>query len=75
MLSHNLGAKSAKIMMHSKLQESTSKFCLLSYLTLKGSFLLFQVYRNFAILFSKLSVSTFYKEISKCQQKVQSEKN
>ena len=31
----------------------------------KGRFLLFQVYRNFANLFSKLSVSTFYKEISK----------
>ena len=39
---------------------------------LKGRFLLFQVYRNFANLFSTLSVSTFYKEISKFQQKVQS---
>ena len=39
---------------------------------LKARFLLFQVYRYFANLFSKLSVSTFYKEISKFQQKVQS---
>ena len=39
---------------------------------LKGRFLLFQVYRNFANLFFKLSVSSFYKEISKFQQKVQS---
>ena len=38
----------------------------------KGRFLLFQVYRNFATLFSELLVSTFYKEISKFQQKVQS---
>ena len=41
----------------------------------KGRFLLFQVYRNFANLFFKLSVSTCYKEISKFQQKVQSYKN
>ena len=40
--------------------------------TIKGGFLLFLVYRNFDNLFSKLSVSTFYKEISKFQQKVQS---
>ena len=33
----------------------------------KGRFLLFQVYRNFANLFIKLSVSTFYKQISKFQ--------
>ena len=39
---------------------------------LKGRFLLFQVYRNFANLFFKMSVSTFYKEISKFQQNVQS---
>ena len=39
--------------------------------TLKGRFLLFQVYRNFADLVFKLLVSTFYKEISKFQQKVQ----
>ena len=38
----------------------------------KGRFLLFQVYRNFADLFFKLSVSTFYKEISTFQQKGQS---
>ena len=38
----------------------------------KGRFLLFQVYRSFANLFFKLSVSTFYEEISKFQQKVQS---
>ena len=38
----------------------------------KGRFLLFQVYPNFAYLFFKLSVSTFHKEISKFQQKVQS---
>ena len=38
----------------------------------KGRFLLFQVYRNFANLFFKLSVGTFYKEISKFQRKVQS---
>ena len=31
----------------------------------KGSFLEFQRYHNFANLFSKLSESTFYKEISK----------
>ena len=41
-------------------------------LSFKGRFLLFQVYSNFANLFFKLSVSTFYKEISKFQQKVQS---
>ena len=38
---------------------------------IKGRFLLFQVYRNFAKLFSKLSVNTFYMEISKFQQTVQ----
>ena len=37
----------------------------------KGRFLLFQVYCNFANLFFKLSVSTFYKKIDKFQQKVQ----
>ena len=37
-----------------------------------GRFLLFQVYRNFANLFSKMSVGTFYKVISKFQQNVQS---
>ena len=42
---------------------------------IKGRFLLFQVYCNFANLFFKLSVSTFYKEIRKFQQKVQSYKN
>ena len=42
------------------------------FLTLKGRFLLFRVYHNFANSFSKLSVSTIYKEISKFQQKVQS---
>ena len=46
-----------------------------SQIGLKGRFLLFQVYRNFANLFSKLSVSTFYKLISKFQQIVQSSKN
>ena len=35
---------------------------------IKGRFLLFQVCRNFANLFFKLLVSTFYKEISKFQQ-------
>ena len=38
----------------------------------KGRFLLFQVNRDFDNLFSKLSVRTFYKEIRKFQQKVQS---
>ena len=38
---------------------------------IKGRFLLFQVYRNFANLFFKLSASTFYKEIRKFLQKVQ----
>ena len=38
---------------------------------IKGRFLLFQVYRNFAKAFSNLSVSTFDKEMSKFQQKVQ----
>ena len=33
----------------------------------KGRFLEFRRYHNFANLFSKLSESTFYKEISKCQ--------
>ena len=33
------------------------------------------MYRNFANLFSKLSVSTFYQEISKSQLKVQTQKN
>ena len=42
-----------------------------TYIGIKGRFLLFPVYRNFANLFSKLSVSTFYKEMSKFQQKVQ----
>ena len=37
---------------------------------IKDRFLLFQLYRNFANLFFKLSVSIFYKEISKFQQKV-----
>ena len=40
-------------------------------IVVKGRSLLFQVYRNFANLFFKLSVSTFYKEISKFQHKVQ----
>ena len=44
----------------------------MQHIQLKGRFLLFQVYRYFANLFSKLSVSTFYMEISKFQQKVQS---
>ena len=35
----------------------------------KGRFLLFQEYRSFAHLFLKLSVSIFYKAISKFQQK------
>ena len=35
------------------------------FLYFKGRFLLFQVYRNFANLFFKLSVSIFYHEISK----------
>ena len=42
-----------------------------STVRLKGRFLLFQVYCYFANLFFKLSISTFYKEISKSQQKVQ----
>ena len=58
-----------KLSMHNDL-------CDISFITdlfrFKGRFLLFQVYRNFADLFFKLSVSTFYKEISKFQQKVQS---
>ena len=33
----------------------------------KGRFLKFRSYHNFANLFSKLSESTFYKEISKFQ--------
>ena len=44
-------------------------------ISFKGRFLLFQMYRNFANLFFKLSVSTFYKQISKFQQKIQSKKN
>ena len=43
-----------------------------SLVDFKGRFLLFQVYRSFAYIFSKLSVSTFHKEINKFQQKVQS---
>ena len=35
--------------------------------TLKGRFLKFRRYQNFANLFSKLSETTFYKEISKFQ--------
>ena len=35
--------------------------------TLKGRVLEFRMYHNFANLFSKLSESTFYKEISKFQ--------
>ena len=42
---------------------------------IKGRFLLFQENRNFANLFSKLSVSTFCNVIIKFQQKVQSKKN
>ena len=34
---------------------------------LRGRFLELRIYHNFAILFSKLSESTFYKEISKVQ--------
>ena len=37
---------------------------------LKGRFLKFGRYHNFANLFSKLSETTFYKEISKFQSKV-----
>ena len=37
------------------------------FLTLKGRFLEFRKYHNVANLFSKLSESTFYKEISKFQ--------
>ena len=37
------------------------------YNTLKGRFLKFQRHHNFANLFSKLSESTLYKEISKFQ--------
>ena len=48
------------------------KLAYFSYLVLKGRLLLFQVFCNFAYLFFKLSVSIFYKEISKFQQKVQS---
>ena len=40
------------------------------HFVLKGRFLLFQEYRYFAF-FSKLSVSTFYKEISKYHRKGQ----
>ena len=40
---------------------------LLYILFFKGRFLGFQRYHNFANLFSKLSESTFYKEISKVQ--------
>ena len=50
-------------------------FCWMSFekgVYFKGRFLLFQVYRNFAYLFYKLSVSTFYKEINTFQQKVHS---
>ena len=43
-----------------------------SFPIIKGRFLLFQVYRNFANLIFRLSVSTFYKQISKFQQTVQS---
>ena len=45
------------------------------FVDIKGRFLLFQVYRNFANLFSKWSISTFYMVISKFQQKMQSKKN
>ena len=44
-------------------------------LRVKGRLLLFQLYRNFANLFFKLSVSTFYKERSKFQQRLKSQKN
>ena len=44
----------------------------MSQSVLKGRFLLLQVYGKFASLCSKLSVSTFYKVISKFQQKLQS---
>ena len=37
------------------------------FLTLKGRFLMFRRYHNFANLFFELSESTFYKEISKFQ--------
>ena len=39
---------------------------------IKGRFQLFQMDRNSANVFSKFSVSTFYKEISKFQQTVRS---
>ena len=42
-------------------------FVFTSYHHLKGRFLKFRIYHNFASLFSKLSESTFYEEISKFQ--------
>ena len=45
-------------------------FCIID--NVKGRFLMFQVYRNVANLFFKLSISSFNKEKSKFQQKVQS---
>ena len=46
---------------------TNGKLMVLDVLILKGRFLKFGRYHNFANLFSKLSESTFYKEISKFQ--------
>ena len=46
--------------------------CVIRTVYFKGRFLLFQVCRYFANLFFELSLSTFYKQISKFQQNVQS---
>ena len=46
---------------------STIFFYLILDFYVKGRFLLFQVNPNYANLFSKLSLGTFYKEMSKFQ--------
>ena len=47
--------------------EKIISFMAFSDLHLKGRFLKFRMYHNFANLFSKLLESTFYKETSKFQ--------
>ena len=43
------------------------QFHIIPYFFIKGMFLKFRRYHNFANLFSKFSETTFYKEISKFQ--------
>ena len=58
-----------QVLFSSKDKSKKLKCCLLRFLFgalwVKGRFLKFRRYHNFAIFFSKLSETTFYEEISK----------